>query len=163
MPLVLNNIWESTGMEAWKHAQFGFNDHADWVYCRMLDDFADVPVGSLDDRGSSRLGVMSGYWDSSVPAPSPDAIAWLPVSDKTRDVSIIGWALCEPDGSGGWRYRSEAEGMRSFRGDAVFDGPNHGAGDLEGGQACGGWWEQRAVAGSGGFNDGSSVFNWRPD
>lgn len=173
MPLVLNSIWESTGLEAWKTAQFGQNEHADWVYCRLLDDFAGVPVGvpspstdgsAADVDWSPRIQVMNRYWDSSVPTPNPDAIAHTPVNDKTRDVSLVGWALCEPDGNGGWQYRSAADGLLSDRGNsASLEDANADVGEDDGGRTCGGWWNHTARAGSGGFHDGGSVFNWRPD
>lgn len=176
IPVILNGLWEATGMEAWKTAQFGANDHADRVYCRLLDEFADVPVGtwnrddfvsptgtqisSIEDRQwrESRIGVMRHYWDG--PRPRPNSIAFTAVDDKTRDVSLVAWATCDIDDSGNWAWRAGTDSLRF--GNPDID-PDDGAGDTDGGRGCAGWWTQRAVAGSGGFDDGGSAFDTGTD
>lgn len=178
MPILLNSIWETTGLEAWKQAQFGINSHADMIYCRALDEFAGIPVGSMTfeddhglgggddanryirDRAAARLAVMSHYWDG--PAPVAEAIAFRPVNDITRDVSLVAWASCQPSGNG-WTYRGQ-DLIADDSVDANHDGSQVRRGpENEGGQGCAGWWTEQAVAGSGGFNDGSSAFNWSTD
>ena len=182
MPIVLNSIWEQTGMEAWKTAQFGQSEYADRVFCRLMDQFADVPVGvwPIDDgnlqQDAAQQRAAKWYQDngrstvlaimSRIPGvpevPYPNSIAFTPVNDITRDVSVVGWAVCDYD-SGRWRYANDSlvanDIPADHAGTSKDDGsiyPNQNAG----GQGCAGWWSERAVAGSGGFNDGRSAFDW---
>src|SRR5699024_10944876 len=129
LPLVLNNMWVNTGLQAWKYGQFGNNKYADLVYCRLLDNFNDIPIGAASEDAyqgqwvSTQLGVMAqvgheydtsgdendpGYrqsWPTDVlPMPHPNSLAFNYHTPTTTDVSIISWAACTAKG-GGLTYR----------------------------------------------------------
>ncbi|MPV51053.1 hypothetical protein GCG21_13760 [Pseudactinotalea sp. HY160] len=192
MPRILNSMWEATGLAAWKTGQFGNNVHGDNVYCRLLDELNGVPVGGSSGDGGqwaqTRVGVMAQYlqgnhsfpgsgssfnwggktsWNTSkAPAPVANSIAFAATNDATRDVSLVGWALCTPSGEG-WKFRSGATGLLTDDPDKV---------DPNSDEACAGWWTlpadpgesswlKRNITGApnGYFESNKTAFNWEPD
>jgi len=111
VPLILSSIWETTGLRAWRIAQFG-NAKDDGisgnVWCHFLDQKAGVPVSDIQkDYGSVRniLGDVLRGTNTPIPdgsSPVWDSTAFVP-SDNTRvDHSIVGWAACSLPAGGDW-------------------------------------------------------------
>lgn len=183
VPRALSRLWESTGLHAWKIAQFGtsssggVNPFGERVYCRLLDHRAGVPFWSSAGITGNALS-DAGYAvpDSLGAWATPNSIAWSPVNDKTTDTSLVGWAVCMPTKDlDGWTEAPLPPGLQGDIaalvgeagnpdqiGNALQQDADGGFGNdiagKKGGKGCAGWWWQPAVAGSGGFDDGGSAF-----
>lgn len=72
VPLTLSMMWEDTGLEAWKTAQFGAdNDIGDKVYSFLLDSQADIPVTRPGSKSNlERAG--EGTSHRRAPQQNPD-------------------------------------------------------------------------------------------
>lgn len=140
IPLILSSMWESTGLEAWKNAQFGGqSEWADYVYCRVLDEQSNTPVSTSDPEDNSIVynssieGVYvytSSSMSSNLPVLdiNPDAAAFSPAdSSKSRAVSYTGWLACKGS-AGSWSTTEFFGGWEQKVTDANAD------------NACTGWW-----------------------
>ncbi|HEX9087854.1 MAG TPA: hypothetical protein VF867_10040 [Arthrobacter sp.] len=117
VPLILSSIWETTGLRAWRTAQFG-NAKDDGmsgnVWCHFLDQKAAVAVVVPSDQneyGSVRNILGDVFRASGTPLPdnsSPvwDSTAFVP-SDNTRvDHSLVGWATCKLPAGADWSNKN---------------------------------------------------------
>ena len=88
VPQTISSMWEQSGLQAWKRAQFGTNPYGDRVYCRLLESYAATPTDQVTE-----LMVMAGVSRDLV---VPDALAWRAANDPVeRDRQMIGWAACQ--------------------------------------------------------------------
>lgn len=103
VPLILSSIWETTGLKAWRTAQFGsaaegtMSDHA---WCHLLEQNAKVPIGtSAASAGSVQMVMNRVFNGSGVPAPAAGSdfyksTAFSTPDKVTQDKSIVAWAAC---------------------------------------------------------------------
>ncbi|QOD05894.1 A24 family peptidase [Pseudarthrobacter sp. BIM B-2242] len=103
VPLILSSIWETTGLKAWRTAQFGsaaegtMSDHA---WCHLLEQNAKVPIGtSAASAGSVQMIMNRVFNGSGVPAPAAGSdfyksTAFSTPDNVTQDKSIVAWAAC---------------------------------------------------------------------
>lgn len=117
VPLVLSGMWETTGMSAWKAAQFGTFSKGltESTYCHLLEMNAGSQVNSHGD-GANASNQQAALLDAIATQGNinvnPLSKAFR-VSDNTeQDRSIIAWAVCQPTGGdvnseGGWTVRPE--------------------------------------------------------
>ncbi|GAB2733277.1 hypothetical protein [Nocardioides pakistanensis] len=93
-PLLLSSMWEQTGLEAWKKAQFGQdNEYGDWMYCRLLEEYAGQSgVDQIDVMRTVPALANSGFdFDKA-----ERALAFTSSSSiKKRDRGLVGWAACD--------------------------------------------------------------------
>ncbi|KQP62875.1 hypothetical protein [Nocardioides sp. Leaf285] len=115
MPLALNRFWEQSGLEAWKNAQFGTNNnYGDIMFCRVLEENADIPVGTNDDvpQDATIAGIMRGTGVDSI---DTDAWAWDLPSDSTyKDRTYVAWAACSHESGAsntGWSIPRDRMGL----------------------------------------------------
>jgi hypothetical protein len=163
VPLVLNGLWERSGLASWQIAQFGtgpdggVNQYGERVYCRLLDQMAGIPVGGtgswVEQAGQIASGQGLDYWGErssqigvtsrtlsdagwSVPTFHPNSIAWRSTGTGsiTQDVSLVAWANCLPVDSSMSAWQYSTNALRDEDLDAMSDGPEFGAtGDANGG------------------------------
>lgn len=117
VPLLLSNMWEVSGLQMWKKAQFGQDStYSDYVYCRMLEANSNVqrtPAGyavngqqytAWDDTSVTTLMKDSGAVDAN-PYGAFDGgshwktdtqrMAWgYSTSNTIRDRQWVAWAAC---------------------------------------------------------------------
>lgn len=103
IPLILSSIWETTGLKAWRTAQFGtaqdgtISDHA---WCHLLEQTAHVPIGtSAGSAGSVQMIMSRVFHGSAIPAPAANSefyksSAFSTPDNVTQDKSIVAWAAC---------------------------------------------------------------------
>lgn len=116
VPMILSQMWENTGLNAWKSAQFGTKSTAETesAYCHLLEMYSNSPVTNYDggqgDPLHQRNLLMSiSNLTSDQIKPSSKAFS---TSDETMvDRSIIGWAACgatggDPANESGWKIRA---------------------------------------------------------
>lgn len=128
-PLILSAMWEQSGLQMWKAAQFGTKTagidddgkpwtHGDVVYCRMLDDNAGLlkaPAGA-----------------------ESDALAWRHTDDnETQDRRWVGWAACTAPSHGADLISSDASLGNAC--DRFFNEPGYDGGDFN-------WDDDDAIA-----------------
>lgn len=103
VPLILSSIWETTGLKAWRMAQFGSSSdgtYSDHAWCHLLEMQAKVPVGtSAGSPGSVQMIMSRVFHGSSIPAPSAGSdfyksSAFSTPDNVTKDKSIVAWAAC---------------------------------------------------------------------
>lgn len=90
VPLIMSGMWESTGLEAWKAAQFGRNVYADRSYCRLLEWYSGVEPEQHKLFTQLSVRDLTG----TMPAAYDNSIAFNPVDDLDRDMSLVAWASC---------------------------------------------------------------------
>lgn len=108
VPLILSSIWETTGLKAWRVAQFGTamdGTMSDHVWCHLLEQNAQVPVGTVSDRqyGSVQTIMNRVFNSSGVPAPAYNSnfyhsSAFSTPDNVTQDKSLVAWAACRLKG-----------------------------------------------------------------
>ena len=107
VPLIMSGIWEKTGLQTWRMAQFGtatynnsrLDEHA---YCHLLDWKAGVQVmgSSLDadklPSATTVRAVMMHHWPnfSDDETGFYNSKAWQPSNNVNVDRSIIAWSAC---------------------------------------------------------------------
>lgn len=146
LPMVMNELWEDSGVVAWKKAQFGDNLHADRVYCRLLDHQAGI-------RPQASMATFNKNWKGP-DADKTSAAFNLGSNDEEVDVSLVAWANCTPSGDG-WKYRYESLQSRDNSDSSTANEAREG---------CYGWWGPATIQGQdNAFTPGKSDFNWKPD
>lgn len=151
VPLVMSGMWEATGLQVWSTSQFGPNNpYGDFTYCRMLEQFSGT---SAAEQRSITLAA-SGDPVAEASVSNLKSLAWETSENNQRDRTMVAWAVCRPNGSGGWRV---AEGWGSIKG-TYREGDGQVAGD------CEEWWENAGSfhndAGTT-FDDESSAFEFK--
>ncbi|GEL48042.1 hypothetical protein CHO01_31580 [Cellulomonas hominis] len=144
VPMLLSRMWEQTGLQAWKVAQFGGgNEYGEWSYCRLLEERAGISAAQQAAFTLNAGGV--------VPATNPDAAPWGTGSDNdAEDRNLIAWAACRLDESGTWTVDSGWSGV-SEKSITADD--------------CSKWWNDDYFTGSGEntagiISQGGSNFDW---
>ena len=175
LPLIVNQLWENTGLEAWKNAQFGAdNKYAANTYCRALDFLSVTPVTQGQIAGKSEaLGLYPvesamtyGGWNG--PTFHPRGTAFNDRGDSAvTEMSMVAWATCMWQ-DGAWKFRPGTENLLNKSFDKDYD-----AKDM-----CGQWWERESTTSYAnnynpvGEKDGegvlrfhitNSAFNWKTD
>lgn len=141
IPMTLSRMWEQTGLQAWKVAQFGGdNEYADWMYCRLLEQRAGISPAT-----QYTFTQASG----ALPELNADAAPWGTAGDNDHeDRNLIAWAACRLDG-GNWTVDSGWAGVS----DKVITA-----------EECGKWWSEDYFTGdgdkTGGIISGGSNFDW---
>lgn len=102
VPLLLSSMWEQTGLEAWKNAQFGPNNpHGEFMYCRVLEANVGAPVGSSSDSffASTQRSIMKEVDPGFGDLVKSSSLAFGSSTDnKERDRAYVAWAACRLDG-----------------------------------------------------------------
>ena len=103
VPMLLSRMWEQTGLEVWKTAQFGSNNnYGDYMYCRLLEERAgqaEIVQMTLTSQAATRAGtpIPSGANPNRYAAP------WGTGGDvDSRDRSLIAWGACRLNSDGSW-------------------------------------------------------------
>lgn len=107
VPMIMSSLWEGTGLQTWRTAQFGTatasggNRLDENTYCHLLDwnnSSVRVMGPSLNaDKAASAStvrGVMGRFWDKGYNESFYNSKAWQPVDNVSRDRSLIGWSTC---------------------------------------------------------------------
>jgi hypothetical protein len=142
IPMTLSRMWEQTGLQAWKVAQFGGdNEYADWMYCRLLEHRAGI---------SPAIQHTFTQASGTIPALNADAAPWGTDGDNdAEDRNLIAWASCRLDGSGNWTVQSGWSGLPDKAPTA---------------DECSKWWSEDYFTGDGdktaGIISGDSNFDW---
>lgn len=113
VPMIMSTLWEGTGLQTWRTAQFGTSGLDDNTYCHLLDWNSGVRVmGSsvAQDQlpaASSVRGTMARFWDKGLSEEFYNSKAWQPTDNVSRDRSMIGWSTCrigagDPKNSSSW-------------------------------------------------------------
>lgn len=142
IPMTLSRMWEQTGLQAWKVAQFGGdNEYADWMYCRLLEHRAGISPA-----------IQHTFTQASGTIPELNAVAapWGTGGDNdAEDRNLIAWASCRLDGSGNWTVQSGWSGLPDKAPTA---------------DECSKWWSEDYFTGDGdktsGIIAGDSNFDW---
>lgn len=116
----MSRMWEQTGLQAWRSAQFGErNPYGEYVYCHLLESRAQVaPTQQIALAGAG----------TKYPAANPASGAWGTGDDsEALDRSLIAWAACRPTADGGWTVASD------------WDRVKHGDGTIDP-DTCAKWW-----------------------
>lgn len=117
VPLVLSGMWETTGMNAWKAAQFGTSSKnlTENSYCHLLEMNAGSPVNSHGE-GANASNEQAALLDSIATQGNinvnPLSKAFRVSNNTDQDRSVVAWAVCQPNGGdvnteGGWSIRPE--------------------------------------------------------
>lgn len=154
VPLVMSGMWEATGLQVWSTSQFGAdNPYGDFAYCRLLEQFAGTPAA---EQRSITLAA-SGDPVAEPGVSNLKSLAWETAENVQRDRTMVAWAVCRPNGSGGWTV---APGWGSLKG-TYRDSAGQVAGD------CQEWWGNAAAFHSDAgttFDDEDSAFEFKsPD
>lgn len=142
IPMTLSRMWEQTGLQAWKVAQFGGdNEYADWMYCRLLEHRAGI---------SPAIQHTFTQASGTIPELNTEAAPWGTGGDNdAEDRNLIAWASCRLDGSGNWTVQSGWSGLPDKAPTA---------------DECSKWWSEDYFTGDGdktaGIISGDSNFDW---
>lgn len=132
VPLLVSNLWEGSGLEAWKSAQFGRTEYADIVYCRYLDAWSPMVYWAPEDRTSEDAGTanvsqrtlvwsaVTGTGQSAKPEDFHRGMFRFSdaADQEVTDVAITAFAACKLSG-GSWSIREPALLAKSSRGDTA--------------------------------------------
>ena len=121
VPMIMSTLWEGTGLQTWRTAQFGTATTADGVnrldentYCHLLDWNSGVRVmgtsltADQSAAASTVRATMSRFWDKGLSEEFYNSKAWQPTDTVSRDRSMIGWSTCriglggDPNNAGSW-------------------------------------------------------------
>ncbi|WP_251153798.1 hypothetical protein [Cellulosimicrobium sp. Marseille-Q4280] len=142
IPMTLSRMWEQTGLQAWKVAQFGGdNEYADWMYCRLLEHRAGI---------SPAIQHTFTQASGTIPELNSDAAPWGTSGDNdAEDRNLIAWAACRLDANGAWTVNSDWSGLPDKAPTA---------------DECSRWWSDDYFTGDGdktdGIISGDSNFDW---
>lgn len=116
----MSRMWEQTGLEAWKTAQFGSGPYGDFMYCRLLEMRSQIPAS--EQIALSTTG-------SALPAANTGSGAWGTGDDaESLDRSLVAWAACRPTADGtGWQVASDWDQVNRSRGAVTAED-------------CAAWW-----------------------
>jgi hypothetical protein len=111
VPMIMSTLWEGTGLQTWRTAQFGTATTADGnnrldenTYCHLLDWNSGVrvmgPSLASDQVASSSTvrGTMGRFWGHGWSEEFYNSKAWQPTDTVSRDRSMIGWSTCRIGG-----------------------------------------------------------------
>lgn len=152
-PRSLSKMWEMSGLEAWKGAQYGLGPMSKNVWCMQLEWYG--PTARL---GSQKAFTSKSFTEGPNAGSVAEVInvitkkngqtfdlgskAFSPQNDVDRDRSIVAWAVCEMKKGGdlkkaeGWDIREEAT-SENFKPEA---------------KDCAGWWSSNV--------DELKAFDW---
>lgn len=142
VPLIMSGMWEQTGVESWKSAQFGRNDYADRSYCRQLDWAAGVPADTMARHASNAIVAAGGSLPDGVSRLDSKTVAFSPLDAREKDMSLTAWASCN--------------GTEEYN-DALVNPDQTDSGD----PGCEQWLTQRSNKTDGGqFDANHARFDW---
>ena len=164
-PLLISRMWENSGMQAWKVAQFGANNpYSDLVYCRMLENNVGISYAdqaTVLSMAGAPVGVPTPDNEGRVIANAPIA----PVTTGDLDMSMVAWAACA-----GPNPRSSADfpAFTDRTGRQVRPNPeNLINSDESEGAGCAEWWgnpfKSLAKDAEGAVDSNTSMFDWEAD
>lgn len=121
VPMIMSTLWEGTGLQTWRTAQFGTATTADGnnrldenTYCHLLDWNSGVrvmgPSVAADQSAAAPTvrGTMGRFWGHGWSESFYNSKAWQPTDTVSRDRSMIGWSTCriglggDPNNAGHW-------------------------------------------------------------
>lgn len=147
IPLVMSGMWEATGLRVWATSQFGANNpYGDFAYCRLLEQYSGTSVAE------QRSTTFRASEDETVRRSNLYSLAWQTSTNNQEDRTMIAWAQCRPDGSGGWKL---APGWEKITGDNKS--PDEARED------CEKWWTTPAAFNDehgSAFDDADSAFDF---
>lgn len=106
VPLIMSTLWEETGLQTWRMAQFGSSKLDGNTYCHLLDWNANVPVmgpslaSDKADAASTVRATMGRYYAPFYSESFYNSKAWQPTDNVSRDRSLVGFATCRLDAGG---------------------------------------------------------------
>lgn len=116
VPMILSQMWENTGMTAWKTGQFGSKSPAETesAYCHLLEMYSNSPVTNYDGGPANpahQRSLLMKISNLSADQIDPSSKAFSTSDETMVDRSIIGWAACAANGgnpkdASGWGVRS---------------------------------------------------------
>lgn len=131
VPMTMSSIWETTGMQAWRAAQFGDTPYSESVYCRILENNASKSP-HVQALRLKEVGAPAGLKETS-----SAVFARRDANDQT-DRSLVAWAACDYTG-GSWKVKQILTASETTATDA---------------SKCADWWNKSATT-----EDGDS-FDW---
>lgn len=91
MPLVLSGMWELTGLPTYSNAQFGHNQFATHVFCRGLDENANLsPEQRIEHNPGTQQADEGGDSKPAWPFTTSGDVAW--------NINMMHWSACRYDG-----------------------------------------------------------------
>jgi hypothetical protein len=93
VPEMVNDIWDSSGLQATAIAQFGDNNYTSTAYCHLYEQESGIsPAAQI------AIAQASG---KIPPNPNPQSLAFLPEGMPKSEVvaSLVGWAACTRPGT----------------------------------------------------------------
>jgi hypothetical protein len=93
VPEMVNDIWDSSGLQATAIAQFGDNPYTEQAYCHLYEEESGIaPAQQL--ALTQKAGPIP-------PGANSSSLAFLPAGSPSSEVvaSIVGWAACTQPGS----------------------------------------------------------------
>lgn len=116
VPMILSQMWENTGLTAWKTAQFGSKSPAETesAYCHLLEMYSNSPVTNYDGGAPNPLHqrpLLMQISNLNADQINPSSKAFSTSDETMVDRSIIGWAACAANGGNpadesGWGVRA---------------------------------------------------------
>ncbi|MCC3292826.1 hypothetical protein [Arthrobacter sp. zg-Y1110] len=162
VPLILSSLWETTGLQTWRTAQFGnagqgANRLDENSWCRLLEWNAGSRVMSTTedmDRGADNsASTVRATMNRIMPADRAiknfnySQIAFVPGSKADTDKSLVAWATCRFANSDGGGSLEEASSWKIA--DPFAKGDKDKKADAGN---CASWFTSDS--------DGAGAFNW---
>ena len=114
VPQIISSLWASTGLTVWKQTQYGSTPYdetgatyGDSIFCHQLDWQSGV---SPKQQAKMTFGSTAAATAAGFPANSA---AWGSNDNNKRDQSLVAWAACVNDGSGGFTVRDGFQKTRA--------------------------------------------------
>ncbi|MCU6479091.1 hypothetical protein [Arthrobacter sp. A2-55] len=101
IPMVMSSMWEGTGLQTWRTAQFGTTNLDNGAWCRLLEwNAASRTVGVTPetdkaDYASTVRGIMYRAMGAKAMELDYNTKAFSPTDNTTRDRSLVAWAACQ--------------------------------------------------------------------
>lgn len=160
VPMIMSSLWETTGLQTWRTAQFGDSKLDENSWCRLLEYNAGTRVMSANKAIDSAAGNSESTVRATMHRIMPEnraldnfnysQIAFVPSSKADTDKSLVAWAACRFANSGGAGDLTKAESWKIaehfIKGDKDTKAePAH----------CASWFTSD--------DDGAGAFNWDSD
>lgn len=133
IPLILSSMWETTGLQSWRVAQFGSAQDGESMnnraWCHLLEQNTGIPVAGTynGDRNSIQNIMRRALAASGHTAPNYTDSMWRSSAFNTlgdnvkQDRSMVAWATCElangqdPTKDGSWSVATFNKGDKEAK------------------------------------------------
>ncbi|MCC3299475.1 tripartite tricarboxylate transporter TctB family protein [Arthrobacter caoxuetaonis] len=122
VPLIMSSLWETTGLQTWRTAQFGDSKLDENSWCRLLEYNAGTRVMSankaIDSGAGNSESTVRATMNRIMPAGRAldnfnySQIAFVPSSKADTDKSLVAWASCRFANAGGAGDLTEEESWK---------------------------------------------------